>query len=66
MVDMSSISAVPSLLTLLVQVEENGADSLSMFWLTLVKRHEIHENNMPLMHEEIAEEIPSLLFRYLL
>jgi hypothetical protein len=60
MIDMSSVSAVPPLLALLIQIEEDGTNSLSMFRLTLIKRHEVNKDNMSFVHKKNHRRDPIL------
>jgi hypothetical protein len=59
---MRPILAKPPLLTFRKQILKDILYRLSMIWIRFIERHHVDEDDMPLVHEEIAEEVEGLGF----
>jgi len=59
---MTPVLAITPLLSFLKQVAKNGLHGLSVRNVGLVKGHHIDEDDVSLVHEEVAEEVEVLGF----
>ena len=59
---MTPILTIPPLPSLLEQLAEDGLNGPPMLRIRLVERHHVHEDDVALVHEEVAEEVEAVGF----
>ena len=54
---MASVFAEPPFLSLFEEITEDILDSLAVIEIGFIKCHHVDENDVPLVHEKVAEQI---------